>query len=95
MVRTTISYGNVLRDYNTDPILILEVGTSAKISSMQNSPTNGGGFLLETGAGGFAPTSSTILNRKITCDGIPEFLALATSLQRNTVTKSSDYRADA
>ncbi|MFM6851194.1 MAG: NADP-dependent isocitrate dehydrogenase, partial [Terrabacter sp.] len=41
--------GNVLRDYNTDLFLILELGTSAKMLSIV--PLMNGGGLFETGAG--------------------------------------------
>ena len=45
--------GNVLRDYLTDLMPILELGTSAKVLSIV--PLLSGGGLYETGAGGSAP----------------------------------------
>ncbi|HEY0237111.1 MAG TPA: NADP-dependent isocitrate dehydrogenase, partial [Friedmanniella sp.] len=73
--------GNVLRDYLTDLIPILELGTSAKMLSVV--PLINGGGLFETGAGGSAPKHVQQLVREdyLRWDSLGEFLALAVSLE--------------
>ena len=72
--------GNVLRDYLTDLVPILEVGTSAKMLSIV--PLMNGGGLFETGAGGSAPKHVQQFNKEnhLRWDSLGEFLALAVSL---------------
>jgi len=73
--------GNVLRDYLTDLIPILELGTSAKMLSIV--PLMQGGGLFETGAGGSAPKHVQQLVKEdyLRWDSLGEFLALSVSLE--------------
>ena len=73
--------GNVLRDYLTDLVPILEVGTSAKMLSIV--PLMNGGGLFETGAGGSAPkhVQQFVAENYLRWDSLGEFLALAVSLE--------------
>ena len=73
--------GNVLRDYNTDLVPILELGTSAKMLSVV--PLMNGGGLFETGAGGSAPkhVQQLVKENYLRWDSLGEFLALAESFR--------------
>ena len=73
--------GNVLRDYLTDLLPILELGTSAKMLSVV--PLMNGGGLFETGAGGSAPkhVQQFVKEGHLRWDSLGEFLALAASLE--------------
>ena len=73
--------GNVLRDYLTDLVPILELGTSAKMLSIV--PLLAGGGLYETGAGGSAPkhVQQLLGENHLRWDSLGEFLALAVSLE--------------
>jgi isocitrate dehydrogenase len=73
--------GNVLRDYLTDLLPILEIGTSAKMLSIV--PLMNGGGLFETGAGGSAPKHVQQFEAEghLRWDSLGEFLALAASLE--------------
>jgi isocitrate dehydrogenase len=73
--------GNVLRDYLTDLIPILELGTSAKMLSVV--PLIAGGGLFETGAGGSAPkhVQQLLTENHLRWDSLGEFLALASSFE--------------
>jgi isocitrate dehydrogenase len=64
--------GNVLRDYNTDLFPILEVGTSAKMLS------------VETGAGGSAPkhVQQLVQDNYLRWDSLGEFFALVPSFEQ-------------
>ena len=80
--KDTISVtGNVLRDYLTDLLQILEIGTSAKMLSIV--PLLNGGGLFETGAGGSAPKHVQQFQEEgyLRWDSLGEFLALAASLE--------------
>jgi len=80
--KDTISVtGNVLRDYLTDLLPILELGTSAKMLSIV--PLMAGGGLYETGAGGSAPkhVEQFIEEGHLRWDSLGEFLALTVSLE--------------
>ncbi len=80
--KDTISVtGNVLRDYLTDLLPILELGTSAKILSIV--PLMNGGGLFETGAGGSAPKHVQQFQKEnhLRWDSLGEFLALAASFE--------------
>src|SRR3954447_6416674 len=74
--------GNVLRDYLTDLIPIMELGTSAKMLSIV--PLMNGGGLFETGAGGSAPkhVQQFVKENHLRWDSLGEFLALAVSLEK-------------
>ena len=85
--KDTISVtGNVLRDYLTDLLPILELGTSAKMLSVV--PLMNGGGLFETGAGGSAPKHVQQLTAEnyLRWDSLGEFLALAVSFEHMAVT---------
>ena len=73
--------GNVLRDYLTDLVPILEVGTSAKMLSIV--PLLAGGGLFETGAGGSAPkhVQQLVEENYLRWDSLGEFFALAASFE--------------
>ena len=73
--------GNVLRDYLTDLLPILEVGTCAKMLSIV--PLMNGGGMFETGAGGSAPkhVQQFLEENHLRWDSLGEFLALAVSLE--------------
>merc|ERR1712176_409048 len=73
--------GNVLRDYNTDLLPILELGTSAKMLSIV--PLLAGGGMFETGAGGSAPKHVEQFQKEnhLRWDSLGEYLALAVSLE--------------
>jgi len=73
--------GNVLRDYLTDLLPILEVGTSAKMLSVV--PLLAGGCLIEAGAGGSAPKHVQQLLKEghLRWDSLAEFTALAASVE--------------
>ncbi|MGH2881841.1 MAG: NADP-dependent isocitrate dehydrogenase, partial [Solirubrobacteraceae bacterium] len=80
--KDTISVtGNVLRDYLTDLLPILELGTSAKMLSIV--PLMKGGGLFETGAGGSAPkhVQQFLQENHLRWDSLGEFLALGPSLE--------------
>src|SRR5690625_1946290 len=80
--KDTISVtGNVLRDYLTDLLPILELGTSAKMLSIV--PLMNGGGLFETDAGGSAPrhVQQFVEEGHLRWDSLGEFLALAVSLE--------------
>jgi isocitrate dehydrogenase len=80
--KDTISVtGNILRDYLTDLLPIMEVGTSAKMLSIV--PLMAGGALFETGAGGSAPrhVQQLVNENHLRWDSLGEFLALACSLE--------------
>merc|ERR1719453_2196189 len=81
--------GNVLRDYNTDPFPIIELGTSAKMLSIV--PLLQGGGMYETGAGGSAPKHVEQFQKEghLRWDSLGEFLALAVSLEEIGVKKKS------
>jgi isocitrate dehydrogenase len=72
--------GNVLRDYLTDLVPILELGTSAKMQSIV--PLIAGGGLFETGAGGSAPrhVQQFLEENHLRWDSLGEYLALGPSL---------------
>jgi isocitrate dehydrogenase len=78
--------GNVLRDYNTDLVPILELGTSAKMLSVV--PLMNGGGLFETGAGGSAPkhVQQLVKENYLRWDSLGEFFALAASLEHLATT---------
>ena len=85
--KDTISVtGNVLRDYLTDLLPILELGTSAKMLSIV--PLMNGGGLFETGAGGSAPkhVQQFMEEGYLRWDSLGEFLALAVSLEHLATT---------
>jgi len=84
--------GNVLRDYLTDMFPIIELGTSAKVLSIV--PLLGGGFLLETGAGGSAPkhVQQFVEENHLRWDSLGEYQALATAFQE-LGSKENDERA--
>jgi isocitrate dehydrogenase len=73
--------GNVLRDYLTDLLPILELGTSAKMLSIV--PLMNGGGLFETGAGGSAPKHVQQFTKEghLRWDSLGEFMAIAVSLE--------------
>merc|ERR1712038_1480118 len=73
--------GNVLRDYLTDLLPILELGTSAKMLSIV--PPLAGGVLLETGAGGSAPkhVEQLLKENHLRWDSLGEYLATAIGFQ--------------
>ncbi|MEZ5207757.1 MAG: NADP-dependent isocitrate dehydrogenase [Acidimicrobiales bacterium] len=73
--------GNVLRDYLTDLVPIMELGTSAKMLSIV--PLMQGGGLFETGAGGSAPkhVQQLVKENHLRWDSLGEFLALAASFE--------------
>ena len=73
--------GNVLRDYLTDLVPIMELGTSAKMLSVV--PLLAGGGLFETGAGGSAPKHVQQFQQEgyLRWDSLGEFLALGASLE--------------
>ena len=73
--------GNVLRDYLTDLLPILELGTSAKMLSIV--PLMQGGGLFETGAGGSAPkhVQQLLKENYLRWDSLGEFLALAVAFE--------------
>ncbi len=73
--------GNVLRDYLTDLVPILELNTSAKMLSIV--PLMNGGGLFETGAGGSAPkhVQQFLQEGYLRWDSLGEFLALGVSLE--------------
>ncbi len=75
--------GNVLRDYLTDLVPSLEVGTSAKMLSIV--PLLAGGGLFETGAGGSAPkhVQQFVEEDYLRWDSLGEFFALAASLEHH------------
>ncbi|EPE37789.1 isocitrate dehydrogenase 2 [Candidatus Photodesmus katoptron] len=81
--------GNVLRDYLTDLFPILEVGTSAKMLSIIHLMN--GGVLFETGSGGCAPKHMQQVKTEnhLRWDSLGEFLALASSLEHLSITKSN------
>jgi isocitrate dehydrogenase len=70
-----------LRDYLTDLLPILELGTSAKMLSIV--PLLAGGGLYETGAGGSAPkhVQQFVEEGHLRWDSLGEFLALAVSIE--------------
>src|SRR6202162_135312 len=71
--------GNILRDYNTALLPILELGTSAKMLSIV--PLMDGGALFETGAGGSAPkhVEQFVEEGHLRWDSLGELVALAES----------------
>jgi isocitrate dehydrogenase len=73
--------GNVLRDYLTDLVPIIELGTSSKMLSVV--PLLGGGGLFETGAGGSAPKHVQQFQKEgyLRWDSLGEFSAFAASLE--------------
>ena len=73
--------GNVLRDYLTDLLPILELGTSAKMLSIV--PLMQGGGLFETGAGGSAPkhVQQLLKENHLRWDSLGEYLALTASFE--------------
>jgi isocitrate dehydrogenase len=73
--------GNVLRDYLTDLVPILELGTSAKMLSIV--PLLAGGGMYETGAGGSAPkhVQQFVEEGHLRWDSLGEFLALQVSIE--------------
>jgi isocitrate dehydrogenase len=73
--------GNILRDYLTDLIRIMELGTTAKMLSIV--PLMIGGGMYETGAGGSAPkhVQQLVQENHLRWDSLGEFLALAVSLE--------------
>ena len=80
--KDTISVtGNVLRDYLTDLVPIIELGTSAKMLSIV--PLLAGGGLFETGAGGSAPKHVQQFQKEgyLRWDSLGEFSAFAASLE--------------
>ncbi len=80
--KDTISVtGNVLRDFLTRLLPILELGTSATMLSIV--PLLNGGGLYETGAGGSAPkhVQQFVQEGHLRWDSIGEFLALGVSLE--------------
>src|SRR5690625_2383768 len=85
--------GNVLRDYLTDLLPILEVGTSAKALSIV--PLLNGGGLFETGAGGSAPrhVQQFVRENHLRWDSLGEFLALAASLEHLAQTQDKPQAA--
>jgi isocitrate dehydrogenase len=75
----------VLRDYLTDLVPIMELGTSAKMLSIVPLMNDGG--LFETGAGGSAPkhVQQLVKENYLRWDSLGEFLALAASLEHLAV----------
>src|SRR5690606_21125480 len=73
--------GNVLHDYLSDVLPILELGTSAKMLSIV--PLMNGGGLSETGAGGSAPkhVEQFLSENYLRWDSLGEFFALAASFE--------------
>merc|ERR1719488_22042 len=73
--------GNVLRDYLTDLLPILELNTSSKVLSVV--PMLKGGAMYETGAGGSAPKHVQQFTKEghLRWDSLGEYLALAVSLE--------------
>merc|ERR1712176_1627373 len=73
--------GNVLRDYLTDLLPILELGTSAKMLSIV--PMGAGGAMYETGAGGSAPKHVQQYQKEghLRWDSLGEYLALSCAFQ--------------
>ena len=71
----------MLRDYLTDLVPILELGTSAKMLSVV--PLMNGGGLFETGAGGSAPkhVQQLLKENYLRWDSLGEFFALAASFE--------------
>lgn len=69
--------GNVLQDYLTDLLPILELATSAKMLSIV--PLLNGGGLYETGAGGSAPkhVQQFVKESHLRWDSLGEYLATA------------------
>src|SRR5690606_9681119 len=86
---TISATGNVLRDYLTDLLPILELGTSAKMLSIV--PLMNGGGLFETGAGGSAPkhVEQFVDEGYLRWDSLGEFLALAVSLEHVSQTQGN------
>ena len=82
--------GNVLRDYLTDLVPIMELGTSAKMLSIV--PLMAGGGLFETGAGGSAPKHVEQFEQEdyLRWDSLGEFLALCASLEHLAQTAKSE-----
>ena len=82
--------GNVLRDYLTDLIPILELGTSAKMLSVV--PLLAGGGLFETGAGGSAPrhVQQFVEEGHLRWDSLGEFCALVASFEHYAAVHKND-----
>ena len=78
---TISATGNILRDYLTDLLPIMELGTSAKMLSIV--PLMAGGGMYETGAGGSAPkhVQQLVEENHLRWDSLGEFLALAVSME--------------
>ena len=81
--------GNVLRDYLTDLFPIIELGTSAKMLSIDPLMASGG--LFETGAGGSAPKhiQQFVQEGHLRWDSLGEFLAIAVSLEHVAITEGN------
>ena len=80
--------GNVLRDYLTDLLPILELGTSARMLSIV--PLMKGGGLFETGAGGSAPkhVQQFLQEGHLRWDSLGEYCALVPSIEH--IAKNTD-----